>query len=489
MPIPDFQNLMLPLLHLAADGADHRFRDAIEALARQCALTDAERAELLPSGKQARFDNKVGWARTHLGKALLLESLRRGWFRITARGQELLADPPERITVAYLLRYPEYAAFRSTEQTVDETEVAPDSDPVAPTSSGATPPTRNASTVLDAAYTVLSTAETPLHSNEIAQRMIAQGLWATQGKTPGATVDSRIAVAIKANGDASRFRRVGRSMFTVQPNNTAPAPTSDARAQPEPPPAPANPANNRIASLSFTDAAEQVLQRFGNRQPMHYQAITRHALDLGLIATDGQTPAASMYSVILTEIDRTLKRGEQPRFTKHGRGMVNLAVWEPVGLPAEIEQHNRNVRRQLHERLYTLSPSDFESLIGQLLVKIGFEHVSVTAASGDGGIDVRSTLVVGDVIRTRMAVQVKRWKRNVQAPVVQQVRGSLGAHEQGLIITTSDFSKGARDEAARPDATPVALMNGDQLVTLLIEHDIGVRRASYDLIELGEAEE
>lgn len=72
---------------------------------------------------------------------------------------------------------------------------------------------------------------------------------------------------------------------------------------------------------------------------------------------------------------------------------------------------------------------------------------------------------------------------------MQQVRGSLGAHEQGLIITTSDFSPGARSEAARPDAVPVALMNGEQLVTLLIEHDIGVRRANYDLIELGENEE
>jgi restriction system protein len=100
---------------------------------------------------------------------------------------------------------------------------------------------------------------------------------------------------------------------------------------------------------------------------------------------------------------------------------------------------------------------------------------------------VRGTLVVGDVIRTRMAVQVKRWKKNVQAPVVQQVRGSLGAHEQGLIITTSDFSSGARSEAARPDATPVALMPGEQLVTLLIAHDIGVRRTKHDRIELGDA--
>ena len=74
-------------------------------------------------------------------------------------------------------------------------------------------------------------------------------------------------------------------------------------------------------------------------------------------------------------------------------------------------------------------------------------------------------------------------------PLGHRVRGSLGAHEQGLIITTSDFGKGARTEAERPDAVPVALMNGEQLVKLLVENDIGIRRTATDLIELGEAEE
>jgi len=89
-----------------------------------------------------------------------------------------------------------------------------------------------------------------------------------------------------------------------------------------------------------------------------------------------------------------------------------------------------------------------------------------------------------------MAVQGKKWKpkNRVQAPVVQQVRGGLGTHEQGLIITTSDFSKGAREEAMRPNAVPVALMNGEQLVALLISNDIGITRRSHDIIELEETE-
>jgi restriction system protein len=158
------------------------------------------------------------------------------------------------------------------------------------------------------------------------------------------------------------------------------------------------------------------------------------------------------------------------------------------GLAFQIKRHNDDVRSKLHAQLHNMEPADFEALVAQLLVAIGFEDVIVTKISSDGGIDVRGTLVVGDVIRTRMAVQVKRWKKNVQAPIVQQVRGSLGSHEQGLIITTSDFSKGSRTEAERPDATPVALMNGRQLVQLLIENDIGIQRTAYDLIELDEGE-
>lgn len=494
MPIPDFQNLMLPMLRLTADGAEHRLSDAIEALAIHFELTHDERTELLPSGVQPRFENKVGWARTHLGKAHLVGSNRRGWFHITERGRDLLADPPERITVAYLMRYPEYVDFRNNgrapgkaERDVAPLEEAiPEPASVEVSSEDRTLIQPGSLTAIQAAYQVLQEAGEPLQAGELAGRMLAQGLWKTQGSTPGQTIASAIAMDIKHNGQSSGFRRVERGLFTINTPET----TSGVAVERTQTPAPLKPSPPTEAiPLSFADAAEQVLLRFGKRQPMHYQAITRHALDQGLIATDGQTPASSMYAVILTEIDRALKRGEQPRFVKHGRGLVGLAAWEPVGLPAEIAQHNRAVRQRLHERLYTVHPTEFESLIGKLLSAIGFENVTVTAASGDGGVDVRGTLVVGDVIRTRMAVQVKRWKRNVQAPIVQQVRGSLGAHEQGLIITTSDFSTGARSEAARPDAVPVALMNGEQLVTLLIEHDIGVRRASYDLIELGDDDE
>ena len=127
----------------------------------------------------------------------------------------------------------------------------------------------------------------------------------------------------------------------------------------------------------------------------------------------------------------------------------------------------------LPEQTQALSPEDFERLISTLLERMGFDNVTQTPLSGDGGIDVRGDLVVAGVVRIRMAVQAKRWTGNVGSPVVQQLRGSLGVHEQGLIITTSDFTAGAKEEAERPDASPVALMNGDQLARLLTRHEVG----------------
>lgn len=97
MPIPDYQTLMLPLLKLASDEAVHSKRDTVPILASQFALTEEEQKELLPSGKQEIFDNRVGWARTDLKKALLIDYVQRGQFRITERGKQVLAENPPRI--------------------------------------------------------------------------------------------------------------------------------------------------------------------------------------------------------------------------------------------------------------------------------------------------------------------------------------------------------------------------------------------------------
>jgi restriction system protein len=114
MPLPDYQSLMLPLLQLAADDAEYTVRTAIDTLGSQLHLTDAERSELLPSGRQPVFDNRVGWAKTYLAKAGLLASPQRGRFRITPTGHELLSSHPARITSKMLEHYDAFRAFRDS---------------------------------------------------------------------------------------------------------------------------------------------------------------------------------------------------------------------------------------------------------------------------------------------------------------------------------------------------------------------------------------
>ena len=112
MALPDYQSIMLPLLKLAGDGEEHSLRETIEILAGNFSLSDKERRELLPSGRQPTFDNRVGWARTYMKKAGLLRSTRRGYFQITERGLDVLDKSPPEIDTAYLRQYPEFVEFQ-----------------------------------------------------------------------------------------------------------------------------------------------------------------------------------------------------------------------------------------------------------------------------------------------------------------------------------------------------------------------------------------
>jgi len=132
MAIPDFQSIMLPLLNLASDGEIHNVNDATDNLAEKFNLTDEEISRLIPSGSP-KFYNRVGWAKTHLKKAGLLEYPQRGYFRITQRGLDVLQENPERINMSYLKKFPEFVAFRQThrsdeieDETIDEQELTPE---------------------------------------------------------------------------------------------------------------------------------------------------------------------------------------------------------------------------------------------------------------------------------------------------------------------------------------------------------------------------
>ena len=118
MAVPDYQSVMLPLLEFAeARNEEISTDEAVEALATRLGLNDADLKEMLPSGSQHTFFNRVGWAATYLKKAGLLEPTRRGYYRITQRGQHLLKNKPSNINVKLLKQYPEFLEFQQLKGT------------------------------------------------------------------------------------------------------------------------------------------------------------------------------------------------------------------------------------------------------------------------------------------------------------------------------------------------------------------------------------
>lgn len=112
MAIPDFQTLMLPVLKASVTG-EVKTTDVIEKLGKELAISEDELSELLPSGKQTTFANRVNWAKSYLGKAGLILLTKRGYFAASEMGKKVLASPPPKITIKFLEAYPEFLAFRN----------------------------------------------------------------------------------------------------------------------------------------------------------------------------------------------------------------------------------------------------------------------------------------------------------------------------------------------------------------------------------------
>ena len=131
MPVPDFQSHMLPMLELAGDGKVHSLLEARDVLASRFGLTDEERGELLPSGRQRRFDNRVAWAKVYLEQAGLLSTPKRGNFHITDSGRALLKKKLERIDIGVLEQFEPFREFRNRRSESASTESTDSSEAVA----------------------------------------------------------------------------------------------------------------------------------------------------------------------------------------------------------------------------------------------------------------------------------------------------------------------------------------------------------------------
>jgi restriction system protein len=133
MPIPDFQTLMLPVLQIAGDGQPHSTGEVIEIIASHFGLSDEDRNELLPSGRQFRLDNRISWARAYLKMAQLVENAGRGHFVITPRGLQVLQSNPHRIDINFLKQFPEFTNARLRSDRNNEEHAEDNAEPITQT--------------------------------------------------------------------------------------------------------------------------------------------------------------------------------------------------------------------------------------------------------------------------------------------------------------------------------------------------------------------
>ena len=127
MPVPDFQSFFRPLLDLAADGNEHSIQEAREYISKIMSLSEEDLNELLPSGTQRKFDNRVAWAKSYFVQAKVLDSSRRGYFKVTQRGLDLHKLGHKRIDIRILNQYPEFVEFHKPRASKEE-EVEPTSE-------------------------------------------------------------------------------------------------------------------------------------------------------------------------------------------------------------------------------------------------------------------------------------------------------------------------------------------------------------------------
>ncbi len=151
----------------------------------------------------------------------------------------------------------------------------------------------------------------------------------------------------------------------------------------------------------------------------------------------------------------------------------------------KLNRRNNSVERQrLSQHLGNMDPNQFERLIQHLLEVMDYENVEVTDVRNDKGVDVVGEKELG-ISRVREVIQVKRQQTNVGRPVLDSLRGSLHRFDavRGTIVTTSGFSTGAKEAAFEKGAAPITLIDGERLLDLLIEHNIGIRRHEIRILE------
>ena len=205
-----------------------------------------------------------------------------------------------------------------------------------------------------------------------------------------------------------------------------------------------------------------------------------------------EQPARALYQ--LTALGRSISLDEVQRLHRERQRDYRARRKDQSLREDSTEGHdeedavNLDWKSELLDRLKSISPTGFEHLAGRLLRKAGFHDVEVTGQSSDGGIDGIGVYRPSGLISFNAAFQCKRYQGSVSASAVRDFRGSfIGRTDRGIIITTGTFTREAQEEAARPGANPVDLIDGETLCELLKENTLGVHTQTVEVVTIDDA--
>ncbi len=167
------------------------------------------------------------------------------------------------------------------------------------------------------------------------------------------------------------------------------------------------------------------------------------------------------------------------------RGIPRTARRKCIETLPESIPEAKDWREALHQTILALDPGAFERLTKRILREIGFVQVEVTGQSGDGGIDGKGIVKIQDVLSYHVVFQCKRYKGSVGPAAIRDFRGAMiGRADKGLFITTGTFTRDAIKEATRDGASPIDLIDGDELVEMLKKLRLGVNVKMVEEIDV-----
>jgi restriction system protein len=223
----------------------------------------------------------------------------------------------------------------------------------------------------------------------------------------------------------------------------------------------------------LTDEDLAVTLKHGERKWLNRIQWTRQAL---MTSGDLDSPQRGIWAITQQGIERL-------RTPVQGSQQLQPVAPPKVNLIELYESYDLQFRAKLLDKLYQLTPRQFEGFGRALLAAYGFVQMTVTQVGKDGGIDGHGLLKVG-LARMAVAFQCKRWEGNVSRTEVDNFRGAIqGEYEQGIFFTTSDFAKGAMEASIKKGAVPIVLLNGESIVGLMIDKEFGVQRRPLQIYE------